>query len=113
MELKAYVNMLIDSSHSYVDKPTMGYVEHNRKKPWDWIARTSRAAEAIQPPASAAKPRDDVEWRKIRARVLHDRPWCEQPDCFLPATDIQPVSALSNNVVSVCRFPHPAIPRTH
>jgi hypothetical protein len=107
VEVKHYVYMLIGSLRSYADNAEMGYGEHDRKKPRFWIPRAPGAASNLDAPsASAAEPCDDEEWRKIRARVLHDRPWCEQPDCFLPATDIQPVSALSNNVVSVCQSPH-------
>jgi hypothetical protein len=77
------------------------------KKSWFWVLGTPRAAATPEAfPASFAELRDDVEWRKIKGRVLHDRPWCERPDCFLPATEIQAVSPLSNNVVSVCRLHH-------
>jgi hypothetical protein len=102
VEVKHYVYMLIGGRAHPSDNPEMGYREHGRKKPRLWIPRAPRTAGNPDASASAAEPRNDEEWRKIRARVLHDRPWCEQPDCFLPATDIQPVSAMSNNVVSVC-----------
>jgi hypothetical protein len=78
------------------------------KKPWLRILRMPRQTATTQePPAMAIQPRSDEEWRKIRARVLHDRPWCEVPDCFLPSTDIEPASAHSVHVVSVCGSHHP------
>jgi 5-methylcytosine-specific restriction protein A len=58
----------------------------------------------------------DATWRKLRAQVLIERPWCEQPGCYKPATDVHHITRRRDggpdertNLMSLCHQHHSAI----
>lgn len=57
-----------------------------------------------------------ARWRRLRARVLRDRPWCEHPGCRLAATDVDHIIRIEdggnpwdeNNLQPLCHAHHSA-----
>lgn len=53
------------------------------------------------------------KWKKLRLRILNQRPYCQHPDCNLPATDVDHVRPIEDggpawdeaNLQSLCH-PH-------
>jgi 5-methylcytosine-specific restriction enzyme A len=53
---------------------------HRKQATAEWEARSGRGG--------AAARGYDAGWRKVRAQVLADRPWCQHPGCERPAVDV-------------------------